>query len=39
MAPRAAALLAAELDRDAPWQTAQVEFFHETAAKYTLDAV
>jgi glycerol-3-phosphate dehydrogenase len=36
MAPRAAALLARELGRDAAWQARQVEEFARTAANYTL---
>jgi glycerol-3-phosphate dehydrogenase len=36
MAPRAAALLALELGRDAAWQARQVEEFARTAGNYTL---
>jgi glycerol-3-phosphate dehydrogenase len=38
MAPRAAALLARELDCDEVWETAQVESFRETARNYLLAA-
>ena len=36
MAPRAAALLARELGRDAAWQTSQLEEFGRIAANYAL---
>ncbi len=39
MAPRVADLLALELNRDAPWKSAQVEAFNATARNYTLDGV
>jgi len=38
MAPKVAALMARELGRDAAWQSAQVEAFHETARGFLIDA-
>ena len=38
MAPRVADLLAAELEQDAAWKTAQVESFRRTAGNYIVEA-
>jgi glycerol-3-phosphate dehydrogenase len=38
MAPRVAALLAAELDRSESWQSAQLESFRQVASCYSLPA-